>query len=149
MKRGRKSFQTNRDKFAYMMRCRPTSAEKLLYSALKAVRHDYTSKGTLILVVCSQVILGPYIVDILLPKQRVVIEVDGPSHNTTRAYDAKRTEYLSGRNYRVFRISNEEVWIDLSAVVEKIMTFAKCYPKHSLALAVAMATQRLRSSDGL
>jgi hypothetical protein len=49
-----------------------------------------------------------------------VIELDGDSHAETVEYDARRTEKLKKRGYRVLRFFNDEVQNNLDGVVEAI-----------------------------
>lgn len=77
----------------------PTRAESLLCQRLleEKVRFGF------------QVIVPPYIVDFLIPKRMLVIEVDGSSHKNKKEYDERRTRYLEARGFRVVRILNSEV----------------------------------------
>lgn len=56
----------------------------------------------------QQVLCG-YIVDFLDREQRVVIEVDGSSHDGREQYDADRDEAMRAAGYRVLRIEWWEV----------------------------------------
>lgn len=58
-----------------------------------------------------QTIIGPFIVDLLVARKMLIIEVDGPIHNSEKAkrYDAQRTAYLSGLGFKVTRVKNEDV----------------------------------------
>ena len=49
-----------------------------------------------------------YIVDFYIPALRLAIEVDGPSHNSQKKYDSKRTELLATKGIKVLRFKNEE-----------------------------------------
>jgi very-short-patch-repair endonuclease len=109
---------THIEGYAKGMRCRPTSAEHLLVDALRAVRHDCGWK------ICSQVVLGPYIADVLIPNLKVVVEVDGKSHIGREAYDLHRDAFLRSRGFRVLHIKNEDVWMDLCGALKNIETFA-------------------------
>lgn len=51
-----------------------------------------------------------YLVDFYLPKpRRIALEIDGESHDRTKAYDLERDNYLTTQRYvrRMVRISNE------------------------------------------
>lgn len=56
----------------------------------------------------QQVVRG-YIVDFLDRENRVVIEVDGSSHDDREEYDAERDDRLQEAGYRVIRIQAWEV----------------------------------------
>jgi very-short-patch-repair endonuclease len=58
-----------------------------------------------------QMPLGEHIVDFVCLERRLVIEVDGPSHETNqqRARDEKRDAWLAANDFRVLRLSNDLV----------------------------------------
>jgi very-short-patch-repair endonuclease len=58
-----------------------------------------------------QMPLGGYIADSVCLERRLVVEVDGPSHETEeqRARDEKRDAWLLANNFRVLRLSNDLV----------------------------------------
>ena len=64
--------------------------------------------------------IGPYIVDFLHRKQRLVIEIDGGIHRQQQEYDAAREEYLRARNYKIIRFTNEEILQNLPTVLSRI-----------------------------
>ncbi len=49
-----------------------------------------------------------YIVDFFIPKERLIIEIDGDSHDNkqTQRYDATRTAALKDKGFKVLRIAN-------------------------------------------
>lgn len=67
--------------------------------------------------------IGPYIVDFVSFRQRLVTECDGGQHAAAEqaAYDAERTAFLGGEGFRVLRFWNNEVLGNLEAVVERIL----------------------------
>ncbi len=67
-----------------------------------------------------QVSLDRYVVDFVCFSLRLIIEVDGPSHELTAGEDAIRTRRLEGQGYRIIRFSNEQVMRELDSVVETI-----------------------------
>ena len=85
-------------------------AENLLWSIVRAKRvAGYKFR--------RQHALGHYIADFICLPARLVIEVDGDSHDDERQLlDAKRTAYLERIGYRVIRFSNSDV-IEASDVV--------------------------------
>lgn len=53
---------------------------------------------------------GYYVVDFYLPKPRkIVIEVDGNSHDGREEYDKRKDDYLKKRKFKIVRITNQEV----------------------------------------
>jgi very-short-patch-repair endonuclease len=51
---------------------------------------------------------------------RLIIEIDGPSHELTAGEDAIRTRRLEAQGYRIIRFSNEQVMREIDSVVETI-----------------------------
>ena len=64
--------------------------------------------------------IGPYYVDFVSLKQKLVIEVDGGQHTTNEEADRKRTDFLNSKGYTVLRFWNHEVLTDTDAVLERI-----------------------------
>jgi very-short-patch-repair endonuclease len=69
-----------------------------------------------------QATIGSHIVDFCCHTNRLVIEVDGESHAMDRqmVVDARRTEYLQARGYRVLRFWNNEVLSNIEGVMTVI-----------------------------
>lgn len=65
--------------------------------------------------------IGRLIVDFCCTKARMVVEVDGDIHAMQQEYDAARTGWLEERGYRVIRFTNNEVFHELDAVLERIL----------------------------
>ena len=72
--------------------------------------------------------IGRYIVDFYNHVNRLVVEIDGPIHNTTIEYDRNRDFYLNGCGYRVLHVTNDEITTDIDAVLRKILKFAQISP---------------------
>ena len=55
--------------------------------------------------------LGDYIVDFVCLERRLVVEIDGPSHETgeQRARDQKRDAWLTANDFRLLRLPNDVV----------------------------------------
>jgi very-short-patch-repair endonuclease len=65
--------------------------------------------------------VGDFIVDFFCPAARLVIEVDGDSHEAQMAYDRRRSRWLAEqKDYRVLRISNLDVMSNLEGVYDLI-----------------------------
>ena len=93
-----------------------TSAELRLWKALRrrlAVEHTHFRR---------QVAIPPFIVDFCCLAKRLVVEVDGESHQgkgeTLR--DERRTSYLEAKGFRVLRFWNNAVYDDIDGVLEAI-----------------------------
>ena len=67
-----------------------------------------------------QVRVDQYVVDFLCVAKKLVIEIDGLSHEGREDYDATRTRHLEQRGYHVIRFTNDDVYEDADAVVEAI-----------------------------
>ena len=53
-----------------------------------------------------------------------MVEVDGPVHDEQAAQDAYRTEFITSYGYRVMRVTNEEVFTNLSPALDRIKAAA-------------------------
>ena len=60
--------------------------------------------------------MGSYVVDFICLESRLVVELDGESHEGRVEYDAQRTRYIESLGYRVFRVTNDEVLQDVESV---------------------------------
>jgi very-short-patch-repair endonuclease len=91
-------------RFAREQRANAVQAEKILWRALR----DRRCEGQKFR---RQVVLGDYIVDFVCFDRRLVIEVDGPSHESEeqQADDQDRDAWLRGQGFRVLRVSNDLV----------------------------------------
>jgi very-short-patch-repair endonuclease len=64
--------------------------------------------------------IGRFFADFACLSARLIIEIDGPSHELTGHGDALRTRRLEAQGYRVIRFTNEQVLRDLDSVVRTI-----------------------------
>ncbi|MBL8544119.1 MAG: endonuclease domain-containing protein [Hyphomonadaceae bacterium] len=67
--------------------------------------------------------IGPWVADFACPAIKLVIEVDGPSHDTLdqQAWDEMKTECLRTSGWRVIRITNADVYQALGEVEARII----------------------------
>ena len=65
-----------------------------------------------------------FIVDFYCPALKLVIEIDGDTHNSQEAkdYDLERSQRLEGYGLQVVRFTNEEVLADFEGVCLRIET---------------------------
>lgn len=120
MKRTDLTPQQKAVKYSQQLRRRLTTPEMALGRAL--VEHDVWFKS-------QAPFYSPnggecYIADFRLAHSyfKLLIEVDGKSHNGRESYDARRTEWLEReRNCRVLRFTNERVMSDLDGVLAEIL----------------------------
>ena len=99
--------------FARQLRKTQTEAEKLLWAALRNRQcGGYKFR--------RQVPKDKFIVDFLCESQKLIVEIDGPTHEGRKAYDTERTHILETMGYHVMRLSNEDCFDDMEAVIEAI-----------------------------
>ena len=65
-----------------------------------------------------QKIIGSYIVDFYCAEKKLVIEIDGESHNEKVEYDARRDEYLKKLGLRVEHLRDIDVKKNLQGVMD-------------------------------
>jgi very-short-patch-repair endonuclease len=97
------------------LRSTSTAAESKLWQHLRNRQLNKTKFA-------RQEPIGPYIADFVCRTQKLVIEIDGATHETPdeMVHDAARTAFLVEQGYRVIRFKNEEVFGDLSPVLDII-----------------------------
>jgi very-short-patch-repair endonuclease len=98
---------------ARTMRKSMTGAERVMWNHLKGrALSSYRFN--------RQVEIGPFIVDFLCRKVKVIVEIDGPSHSSATT-DQNRTTYLEAKGYIVFRAWNNEVYTNLDGVLTGLL----------------------------
>jgi very-short-patch-repair endonuclease len=114
---------------AKQLRRTMTRAETLLWRQLKA--HRLAGLGFR-----RQAPMGHYIADFVSHSARLVIEVDGESHDSEAgvARDERRDAWFVGRGYRVLRFTNDDVKRNLEGVVLFIIEASMCGSPPSLTL---------------
>jgi very-short-patch-repair endonuclease len=65
----------------------------------------------------------PYVVDFCCIEAALAVELDGSQHNAL--VDAERTRYLQAQGWRVVRYWNNEVLLQIDAVLEEIERSAR------------------------
>jgi len=96
------------------MRKEPTRAEHALWRAVRSSLPNATFR--------RQHPIGPYIVDIVCLRKKLVLEVDGGGHAEPDQieYDEARKQYLADRGFRIRRYSNRDVLTNLEGVLKDI-----------------------------
>ncbi len=99
------------------MRREPTLAEKLFWKVLKKTEFSGSHFR-------RQAPFGPYIVDFVCHRHRLIVEVDGGIHalETVAARDAERQVWLEARGYVVIRIPNELAIYDPHSAVQRVLS---------------------------
>jgi very-short-patch-repair endonuclease len=65
--------------------------------------------------------IHPYIVDFVCLKAKIVVEVDGFSHDARQKEDARRDTYLHACGFKVMRFANEIVLENADGVALTVM----------------------------
>ncbi len=70
-----------------------------------------------------QVSIGPYFADFVFRDEKLIVEVDGATHGTEEeiAVDKRRSDALTERGYRILRVTNDEVFRTIDAVLETVL----------------------------
>ena len=98
------------------LRREATAAEKILWHHLRNRQLDGFKFS-------RQEPVGPYIADFVCRAKKLIIEIDGVTHETAEelAHDVARTEFLVEQGYLVIRFKNEDIFGDLGPVLEAIV----------------------------
>ena len=67
-----------------------------------------------------QVVIGPFIADLVCASRRLVIEIDGPVHETQRERDAERQSFIEAEGYTFVRVTASEVENELDTVMTRL-----------------------------
>ena len=98
---------------ARQLRGQSTPPEQILWSVLRGRRLGG-------LKFCRQHAIGPYFVDFYCHEKRLVVEIDGMSHDDKQDRDAIRDRWLKEQGYRILRVTNWDVNEDLEAVARLV-----------------------------
>ena len=102
--------------FARNLRKDQTVTEKFLWNRLR-------SRQLLGCKFHRQFPIDQYILDFYCPEKKLAIELDGGQHLSDKqtGYDEKRTLHLKNRGIKIIRFFDNEVFQNISGVLEKIM----------------------------
>ena len=98
-------------RLARAMRADPTSAGGILWEQLRGGQPGRRCR--------RQEPIGPYIADFVCKARRLVVEVDGDTHENPAA-DLARDRDLRAMGYRVLRFHNSEIYEHRDAMVDYI-----------------------------
>ena len=98
------------------LRKNSTLSEVLLWNHLKQKRANGLDFD-------RQKVIGNYIVDFYCPKLKLVIEIDGCSHDNKYIYDKIRHEYLESLGLTVLHIDDLDIKTKINDVLYNIETF--------------------------
>ena len=96
------------------LRSNATTAEKILWQYLRREQLGYKFR--------RQFSIGNFVVDFYCHVARLVIELDGWTHNSdrTKMKDVAKQEFLETKGHKVIRFTNEEMFGDIEPVLRKI-----------------------------
>ena len=97
---------------ARRMRFAPTASEHLLWLGLSGSKLGFAFR--------RQLVIGNFIVDLACTKVRLVVEIDGSSHEGRERKDAQRDRKLLALGWEVLRVESGAVECELSAMLERI-----------------------------
>jgi len=103
----------NTTRRARELRNAPTPAEVLLWHRLRRCAvggHRFRRQQP----------IGPYYADFCCLALRIVVELDGDTHEGLEERDARKDAYLAKSAFRVLRFWNDDVYRDVDAVVRAI-----------------------------
>ena len=92
-----------------------TDAERALWALLRSWQLDDNKLR-------RQAPIGPYIVDFVCHRRRLIVELDGGQHLDATPYDTRRTAWLNANGYEVIRLWNTQVLEDPEAAAAHILT---------------------------
>ncbi|MEP2235425.1 MAG: DUF559 domain-containing protein [Alteripontixanthobacter sp.] len=97
-------------------------AKELRNTATPAERHlwKYLSRSQIGVKFSRQMPVGPFFADFLCRSHRLIIEVDGFSHDADPGRDLNRDAYLQHDDYTVLHFSNEDVMSNTEGVIDTI-----------------------------
>ena len=78
-----------------------------------------------------QKVIGPFIADFAANEPKLVIEIDGNTHDVDDQRDANRTRFLEAQGYRVVRYRNADVMQNLEGVLIHLMGVIAEMQSHS------------------
>jgi very-short-patch-repair endonuclease len=112
-------------KRARELRNEATPAERVLWRHL--ARSQAGAKFS------RQMPIGKFFADFLCRELKLVVEVDGFSHDLRPGYDDARDCWLEDEGYRVLRFTNADVLLDTEAVLTAIREEVACRRRNLLA----------------
>ena len=105
---------------ARQLRRNMTDAERVLWRALREISLPHKVR--------RQHPIGRYVADFAIPACKLVIEIDGGQHADAVEADARRTQELSAKGYRVIRFWKNEVLGNLDGVLQTIVAAVEKAP---------------------
>jgi len=91
-------------------------SEVLLWNQLKAKKLGFQF--------FRQKPIGNYIVDFYCPELKLVIEIDGSSHDSKFDYDRYRDEYLKTSGLNIMRFADDDIRHNIDSVLNSVHEFS-------------------------
>jgi very-short-patch-repair endonuclease len=110
----------NQRALAKHLRSRMTESERRLWQRLRAHRLDGEKFR-------RQQPIGPYIVDFVHLRARLIVEADGGQHSDS-PHDKLRDDWLREQGFTVLRFWNNEIMTNLDGVLETILDAVRSVP---------------------
>jgi very-short-patch-repair endonuclease len=98
---------------ARQFRKKPTASENILWQAIRGRKLDGRRFR-------RQQPIGVFVVDFLCSSERLIVEVDGSVHDFQQERDQQRQNFLESLNFKIVRITNEQVERDLNSALASI-----------------------------
>ena len=108
-----RQFKPRNTKRARDLRQQASPAERRLWQYLSSSQLDGHKFS-------RQIPVGPYFVDFICRNAKLVVELDGYSHDVRIEYDAARTRFIEAQGYRVVRFNNQDVIKNVEGVLTMI-----------------------------
>jgi very-short-patch-repair endonuclease len=108
---------------ARRLRRESTPTEQILWQQLRRKQLGHK--------IHRQTPIGPFVVDFLCPSARLIIEVDGPIHDSQREDDQWRQSLLEELGLRFIRFTTRDVATNLPDVLAAIRTALNTPPSSS------------------
>jgi very-short-patch-repair endonuclease len=99
--------------YAKAMRGQMTQPETRIWLQVRAQRFEGVKFR-------RQKVVGHYIADFAANEPRLIVEIDGHTHDVDDPHDAARTKYLNERGYHVVRFTNLDVMTNMHGVLVKL-----------------------------
>jgi len=99
--------------YAKTMRKQMTEPETRLWLQLRAERFEGVKFR-------RQKVIGHYIADFAANDPKIVVEIDGDTHDADDTCDRNRTHYLQEQGYTVLRFTNPEVMGNMAGVLRRL-----------------------------
>ncbi|WP_174275219.1 endonuclease domain-containing protein [Sphingomonas bacterium] len=137
---GKPTFKIRDTPRAKALRNSATPAERRLWLRLKSRQVDGCKFS-------RQMPVGPYFADLLCRENKLIVEVDGYSHDVRQRQDEERTERLEEAGFRVLRFANADVMANIEGVVLAIAEALRGGAPHPRPLPQAGGEMRIALPD--